>query len=262
MRVDSSLSAPVPPVCERRWASGVAALDAVLGGGLAYGCLHEVYAAEAQDCAAAAGFAAALAAGMAQDDGGSGQTVLWLRAHRAVEIGGVLQAGGLGELGLKPEQAVLGLVADRLLLLRSAVDALRSAALGALIVEGWGPMPELDLTASRRLVLAARQSGVPLFLLRIDAAPVPSAAQTRWQVAAAASLPLPGEAPGPPAFAVELLRQKAGPCGQAWRLEWDRDRHKFDEATLSGAALPVPRSRPAAERGTGALRPDRTRHAA
>ena len=238
------------PVAASRRALGAASLDAALGGGLARGYVHEVYAAEVDDAAAAAGFVAAVAAAMADTD----RTVPWLRTPRAARLGGVMQANGWAELGGAPETGLVGVMPDAMALLRAAVDALRCAALGAVIVEGWGAMRELDLTASRRLALAAERSGVPLFLLRLDAAPVPSAAQTRWQVAAAPSRPLAGNAPGRPAFDVTLLRQRSGPCGLDWRLEWDRDRRMFREAALSGAVVSVPAGGPAAARDGGPVR--------
>lgn len=213
---------------------------------LARGRVHEVYAGN-DDAAGAAGFAAALAVILASP----GQTVLWLRTRRAARLGGLLQGNGWAELGGFPGHALMGELPDAMALLRAAVDALRCPAVGAVIVEGWGAMRELDLTASRRLALAAEKSGVPLLLLRIEATPVPSAAQTRWQVASAPSRALPANAPGLPTFDVTLLRQRGGPCGMAWRLEWDRDRRSFQEAPLSGAVVSLPVDRPAAAGGDG-----------
>lgn len=257
-----------PPAELRRWASGVASLDQALAGGLAYGRIHELHAAEAGDAAAATGLAVTMATGMANGmaTGGTAarpgaRDVLWLRSRRAAQQGGVLQASGWAELGGAPGNGLVGIVADTMTLLRTAVDALRCAALGAVIVEGWGRMPELDLTASRRLTLAAERSGVPLFLLRLDAEPMPSAAQTRWQVASAPSQALPGRAPGAPTFDITLLRQRSGPCGLDWRLEWDRDERKFRDAALSGAVVSVPFRKSVADRGSGSPYPD-DRHAA
>lgn len=218
-----------------------------LMGGMARARMHEVYAAEAEDAAAVGGFAMGLAAGLA----GGSRPVLWLRTHRAARLGGVLQAEGWRDLGGAAGAGLVGVLPDTMAVLRAAVEGLRSPALGAVVLEGWGPMRELDLTASRRLSLAAEKSCVPLLLLRIDATPVPSAAQTRWQVAAAPSVALPGNAPGHPCFDVTLLRQRGGPSGQSWRLEWDRDRCQFREAPLSGAVVSVPADRPAAQTDGG-----------
>lgn len=249
-------AAPVEP---SRKALGIASLDAALGGGLARGRVHEVYAAEGDDAASAAGFAVGVAASMATGMAGAdqGRPVLWLRSRRAARAGGVMQAPGWAELGGAPGRGLVGVMPDTMALLRAAVDALRCAALGAVIVEGWGAMRELDLTASRRLALAAEKSGVPLLLLRPDAAPVPSAAQTRWQVASAPSHALPGNAPGMPTFDVTLLRQRSGPCGLSWRLEWDRDRGLFREAALSGAVVSPAAHRTAADTGGDGQRRDR-----
>lgn len=235
----------VKPLEASRRPLGVASLDAALGGGLARGRIHEVYAGESDDAASAAGFALGLATGMADPAG----TVVWLRLQRAARLGGVVQANGWGELGGMPGYGLVGVVPDVMALLRAGVDALRCAALGAVILESWGAMRELDLTASRRLALAAEKSGVPLLLLRHDAHPVPSAAHTRWQVVSAPSRALPGNAPGGPTFDVTLLRQRSGPCGLGWRLEWDRDRHMFREAALSGAVVSLPAHRSAADTG-------------
>jgi protein ImuA len=233
-------SAPAP-----RRAFGIASLDAALSGGLAYGCIHEVYAADGDDMSAAAAFVLAMASGMAPPD----RSILWLRSRRTTGL--TVQASGWAELGGAPQQGLLAVVPDSKTLLRAAVDALRCPALGAVIAEDWGRMRELDLTASRRLVLAAERSGVPLFLLRADAEPSPSAAQTRWQVASAASQALPGNAPGAPCFDIDLLRQKSGPCGLSWRLEWNRDQCQFRDTALSGAVVPLPAQQPAAA-GTSA----------
>lgn len=242
-----------PPATVQRWASGVASLDGALGGGLPSGRVHEIYAAQADDAAAITGFAVIIATGMAEEK----RQILWLRSRRCLGRGGILQANGWAQLGGLPGNGLLAVVPDTLTLLRAATDALRSGALGAVVAEDWGRMRELDFTASRRLALAAEKSGVPLFLLRVDGEPVTSAAQTRWQVASAPSQALPGNAPGMPTFDLELLRQRSGPSGLSWRLEWDRDRRKFREQTLSGAVAAVPASQPAADTGTGPLHPDR-----
>ena len=246
------------PTGIKHWSSGIASFDAALGGGMAYGRVHEIYAAEGEDDAASAGLAMAWASAM----GELGQASFWLRLRRDIRHGGVIQANGWAELGGRPEEVIFGNFPDATALLRAAASVLQCAAVGAVIVEGRGRMRELDLTASRRLSLAAEKSGVPLFLLRLEAVPTPSAAQTRWQVAAAASQSLPGNAPGKPTFDIELLRQKSGPSGMRWRLEWDRDQRQFHEiqsgkiksagitpgtTALSGAVVSVSARRPAAD---------------
>jgi protein ImuA len=228
------------------FATGHEALDAALGGGLSRGRLHELFAAEADDAASAAGLAAMLALRVATLCSGAEAPILWLKSDEAERRSGRLHVPGLVELGGKAGALVLAIAPDSKALLRAAADAARSPGLGALVVECWGKCPALDLTASRRLSLAAEQSGVTLLLLRQEAVPSPSAADTRWKVAAAESRAIEANAPGPPRFEIELLRRRAGPSGMRWRLEWDRDQLAFREPALFGAVVPFPSHRPAA----------------
>lgn len=246
---------PAPERSLRRWGYGVASLDAALGGGVAYGRVHEFYAAESEDIAAAAGFVLPLVTVMAESEVGSGRPALWLRSRRAVRQAGVVQANGWTELGGRPDNCLFAMIADAKELLKAAVDGLRSGALGAVVVETQGSLPELDLTASRRLALAAEKSGTTLFLLRNGTEPVPSAAETRWRVAAAPSRALPANAPGAPVFDIELLRQRSGPSGLRWQLEWDRDRRIFMEAD-AGALVSLPARGSPAATGAGPDRPE------
>lgn len=226
------------PVDDARFATGHAGVDGWLGGGLTRGRLHEVMAEEGEDAGSLSGFAAMLAI-----RAGEGRPLLWLRTEAAEKKGGRLYATGLGEIGIDAAGMLLGLVADDATLLRTASDAARCAGLGALMVECWGDPKALDLTATRRLMLAAEHSGVTVLLLRVGARESPSVAETRWRVTPAPSVALPTNAPGPPVFEIELLRRRAGPAGRSWRVEWNRERRVFqvpDERTaLPGAVLPV-----------------------
>lgn len=242
-----------PPAPLRRHAIGVAAVDAALAGGIAYGRVHEIHAAEADDLAGAAGFAAILAGTMAAEEV-SPRPLLWLRTAKAAQAAGMIQGEGWRDLGGVPGQCLFVLTRDAKQLLRATVDALRSGSIGALIAETAGNLPELDLTASRRLSLAAEKSGIALFLLRGDGGASPSAAETRWRVAAAPSRALPAQAPGAPVFDLELLRQRSGPSGMRWQLEWNRDRGIFIDAATAGPLVSAPASRPSATAGTSPVR--------
>src|SRR3546814_19310679 len=106
------------------------------------------------------------------------------------------------------------------MLLRAAAEIVRCDEVGVAVIELWRQPRPLDLTASRRLAVAAEASGVTALMLRIDAAPTPSAAHTRWQVAAAPSQPLEANAPGIPALALTLLLHSSGAGGPHWVVEW------------------------------------------
>ena len=241
----ASIAGGRPLSGDSRIATGHAAFDAALRGGLARGRVHELFAATGEDTASATGFAAMLALRAV----GRRAPIFWLRTDEAERLGGRLHAPGLVEMGGDPDSLVLGIAPDAKALLRGAADAARCSGLSALIVECRGQCPALDLTASRRLALATEQSGVTLFLLRLEAEPVPSAVDTRWAVGAAPSEAMEANAPGPPTFEMELLRRRDGPSGMRWRLEWNRDRLIFREPALSGAVVPLPSRRPAAPDG-------------
>lgn len=208
--------------------------------GLPRARVHELHAAEPDDASAAAGFGVAMALM------GGATPLLWLRTEAAQRQGGRLHATGLLEFGLDPQALVLAVVADEAALLRAAADAARCPGLGTLVVEAWGRAPGLDLTATRRLQLAAEVSGVTVMLLRVAGAAAPSAAATRWGVTACPSTALPADAPGRPAFIIDLQRRRGGPAGQRWRMEWDRDTLEFDAEALSGAGFSLAADRAAA----------------
>ncbi|WP_287979232.1 hypothetical protein [Sphingomonas sp.] len=239
----------------RRIAAGTAMLQATsaspdgwLKRGLARGQLHEIYAVQAEDGASGAGFgiATALAA--------RALPLFWLRTEAAEQAQGRPHAGGLAELGLGADSLVLGILPDESALLRASADAARCAGLGTLLVETVGPARGLDLTATRRLMLAAEGSGVTVLSLRVAATPAPSAAATRWSVRAAPSRALEADAPGVPAFDVECLRRRGGPAGESWRVEWDRDAKSFRGAPVSGAGLSVAADRTVAHHPAAPVR--------
>ncbi|GGF88519.1 hypothetical protein GCM10007301_55570 [Azorhizobium oxalatiphilum] len=217
----------------RRMPLGHAEADAALGGGLEVGRLHEVFAGHGADAASATGFAAMLAARL-------GGSLVWLRQEQVGREGGALHAPGLSEIGFDPARLVLGLLPDPLTVLAAAGEAARCPGVGVVLVELWRMPRPLDLTATRRLALAAETSGVSVLLLRVEAQAQASAAQTRWQVHSLASVPLEANAPGHPALSVELTRQRSGPPGGPWQMEWDRDRGIFRAWDGGGAALSGP----------------------
>lgn len=228
--------------------TGHAGIDRALGGGMVRGRVHEVFAIDAADASSATGFVAMLALLF-------GGGVVWLREEASQQRHG-LNVLGLAEIGLDPAKLILGLPPDPLALLCAAADAARCPGVGVAVVEIWRNPPVLDLTATRRLALAAETSGVTVLLLRVAGVPAPSAAQTRWVVQSASSLPMEANAPGRPAFDIALVRQRGRPAGLDWRVEWDRDRAVFidpaeneagqSEATwqaLSGAVVSFPVNR-------------------
>ena len=210
-------------------------VDARLGAGMTAAGLHDLYAQAPDDAAAAAAFALLLTLVAAS----AGPTV-WIRPRRAERVAGMLYAEGIVELGGDPDALLLVMPDDDRDVLRAADDGVRhagsggSGGAGAVIVELHGRAPLYDLTASRRLALAARARGVLVLMLRVGGVPVASAAETRWSIAAAPALPLATDAPGHPAFDLTLLRHRGGLPGFQTRLELNRDTRSF--SSLSGRA--------------------------
>jgi protein ImuA len=205
---------------------------AAFGGlSLAQGALHEFYAGAQAD---GAGLSALV---MMLTGTGEKTTRLWVRHEAQSREMGTPHPAGLGELGFDPASVLLVRVWDVSSALQAGLEGARCAALGAVIVELWGEAKAYDLTASRRLSLAAKTSGVPVFLLRIAASPAVSAAETRWLVRAASSRPLAAHAPGHPAFRLTLLRARNGQEGAHYHLEWKRDAQRL-ESGLSGHGEP------------------------
>jgi len=219
---------PVAPPA--RFALGVERLDAVLGGGLAQARLHELWPAVAEDGPSAAGFALLLASKAA----GPAGTIVWIEQQAGRQ--GRLYPPGLAELGIDPTRILFVDAPDEKALLRAAGDVVRSPAAAAVVIAPSGAARLLDLTASRRLTLFAENSGTTAILLRTADPHAPSAATTRWRVAAAPSRALEANAPGLPAFTIDLLRQRGGAPSYGWTLEWDRDRACFTPLSRALAA--------------------------
>ncbi len=228
---------------QKRFELGHPGLDATLGGGLACGRLHEVIAASSADLASATGFTLTLARRAAALC--PGDPVFWVREAASEVQTGRIHAPGLAELGLDPAVVILVIARDGAMAFRVGEEVARCASIAAVIVElGPSALALADLTASRRLALAAGKAETILMVLRPDGKEVPSAAWTRWRVESAPSTPLPANAPGPARFDIELLRHRAGPSGGRWRVEWDREQACFNDASLSSAVLPLPARQP------------------
>ena len=195
---------------------GVKAMDRALGGGLAQGGLHEVYAGDW----GAAGFAACLAIRAAGK-----KPLFWVRPdYEALEYG-TLHAQGMAELGGHPENLFLIKTANAAEALSAAQDILACPHVGALLLEISGQPKALDLVAGRKLNFIAGETGVTPILLREGADAFPSAALTRWHVSSA---PSDGEDWGLPSFKAELSRNRLGPTG-SWHLTWNPDNGLFRE---------------------------------
>lgn len=99
----------------------------------------------------------------------------------------------------------------------------------------------LTLPMTRRLHLAAEKSHARCLLLRFDP-PTPTAAWTRWEIAAAPSHGEDVEL-GRPSFRASLTRRRGGAPGQSWLVEWNaHDRAFADAVRHDEIRLPLARA--------------------
>jgi protein ImuA len=241
---------------------GIDAIDGRLGGGLRRNGLHELRCAESRNAAAATGFAAALLARLSTTDD---RPVLWIVERAAADEAGSVHGRGLEQFGFDPRRLIL----VRLKAARDALwvfeEGLRCHGLSAVITEIRGYPRLLDLTASRRLALRAREHGVMGLLLRQAGTTQAGATQagatqagatgggahhadastTRWLVA-----PRPATADaddpagiGNPAWRLTLERNRTGIPG-TFDVEWNHARRTF--ALLASVPTGTPHPLPVA----------------
>ncbi len=232
------------PVTLRRFAGGAVAtgapaFDRALGGGLPARALTEIVAA-AREAGAAAGFALALAGLLPP----SGRPLLWVAPRETFG-----EAGWPHAPGLRPFLGTMALVVAPARSVAEALwiagEAAGTGAPAAIVLEVRGDHARLDLTATRRLNWRARATGRPVFLVRLSAAPAPTAAPVRLAVAAAPQagpLFLPGAR-----FAVAVDKTPAARPA-AFTLEWNADERRFLEQPARqadpGAVVAAPVGRP------------------
>jgi len=233
--------------------------------------LTEVVPEAPGDHAAALGFAlawtelgGAVPGGAVPGGAAGGGITCWAERDFDLQDRGTLHADGLAQFGL---------ALDRLLIVRTRdqTDALWASeqmltvpgatVLCAIAASGGSARKPLHLTATRRLLLAAEKHKTRCVLLRLDLASASqagsSAARARWRIAARPSQGVEREL-GAPAFLAHLDRNRAGPAGLAWSLQWNAATHEFDALdarwrdiriaarAVDGGVAAAPADRPAA----------------
>jgi protein ImuA len=214
----------------RALAFGIRNIDASLQGGLAPASLHEIAAAGVRDLGAAVGFAFALAA--RASDGR--RNTLWIQTDFAANESGNIYGLGCELFGLPARQLLLLKVSRPLDALWAMEEALKCRALSSVIAELPNDGPIADLTATRRLTLAAREGGGFGFLFRHRPSPLTNSAETRWQIAAAPSRSDQFGGLGRTAFALSLTKNRRGPTGR-WPVAWDHHGRAFSALSIGVA---------------------------
>jgi protein ImuA len=190
-------------------------------GALPRAAAHEIAPAAPGEGPAAAGFAAALAVYW-----GSGP-IIWAREAAASAEDGELYPPGLAELGLDLTRLIVVDAKKRFDALWAAEEALKIK--GAVAIAEIGPRgAPLDLTASRRLAMSAAEHDSTALIISHIRARDPSAAWTRWQIAAAPSA-APAREIGAARFSADLTRMRNAVGGRRWSLEWNAHDRQFRE---------------------------------
>jgi protein ImuA len=253
-RVIAQIEAEAGPAGERpaQRLSLARSFDSALSGGLADDALHEIVPAQPADGAAAMGFALALAARFLSQRPAS---ALVIGEGFAADESGALYGPGLVAHGLPLSRLVFVRAPDAALAFWAIEEALKCGAPAVVVGEIWS-LKGYSLAASRRLLLAARKGRTPALLILASAygqaERLSSAAETRFEIAAAPSATIPAAAgldlPGPFACGARLIKARlarAGPEGsfQAFdpgrviRLEWRSHDMTFKDMTFRGKGV-------------------------
>jgi len=179
------------------------------------GVNHEFICNHAEGVTASSGFIAGILSSLLQKGSAYAKAsadkgaVVWISSSQ------IIFPPALVSFGIDPSQLIfIHLKKD---LLWTIEEALKCEGLVAVV----GEIASIDLTASRRLQLAAEQSRVTGFLLRNNPKQLFTTAFTcRWQIQplqSETSDGLPGI--GFPRWQVELLKVRNGKPG-SWQLEW------------------------------------------
>jgi protein ImuA len=212
---------------------GIADVDVCLNGGLVRGALHEIAAADHRSIPAALGFLLALSSpvyrGSIEAKARQRGHMLWPLAKQDHAFG-MPYAPGLRFFGLDPARILFVRCASARDCLWTMEEGLRLGGIAAVIGTR---VKSMDLTASRRLQLAAEQANTPVLLLRNYHDNAPSAAATRWRVAPAPSARDTYGFYGQARFHVALDYARGGKRGE-WVMEWNHEAHSLRLSSALG----------------------------
>lgn len=147
--------------------------------------------------------------------------VMWVQDFASRRENGQLYTPGLRSLQIT--QPILRVsVSHPRDVLWAMEEAATCAGLSAVIGEIHGAPNVLSFTATKRLVLRAKTSGIPLYLIRTGDPGVLSAARARWRVASLPSLANPHDpqAPGQAQWDLDLFRAR-GREPARWVAQYD-----------------------------------------
>jgi protein ImuA len=213
---------------------GIEAIDERIGTGAQHSNLHEVRCSQAREFACAAGFALGFVRQFAKS---SLNRILWILDPASGVEAGQLFPDGLRQFGFEPDAFTF----VRPITLQDALWAADQAAMcggiDVMFFQIRGHPKRFDLTATRRLMIRARKSGVLVCVLRQSGGAEASAAITRWHVEADTSGIPPdiSHGIGPARYVVTLERNRNGRTGK-WKVIWNPSVKVFEDGTSSAGS--------------------------
>ncbi|MBZ0218245.1 MAG: hypothetical protein K8F25_16940 [Fimbriimonadaceae bacterium] len=224
-----------PSFCQRghsteavRIPLGVAGIDACLDGGLIQNALHEVRCSHTRDIGAAWGFVGGLIVRL-QDD--CTRKIVWITDPAASVDSGMLFPDGLAQYGLDPERLTIITPLDQQNAMWATDEAAGCGNLAAIVFQMKGNPQRFNMTATRRLMLRARESGVFVCVLRQSGEAEASAAATRWHIGIQPSQPDEDyqQGLGRMRHILTLEKNRHGQTGQ-WLVSWNPKDKAFENA--------------------------------
>lgn len=234
--IEKNSLAKTDDVC---FSTGSDTLDQVFpAGAISAGALLEVLPENYRQRSAATGATLALGARLLREKTGP---LIWCQLRDPERLH--LHAPGLAAFGIDPERIIKLTVKNEQDLLWAMEEALNCSYLSGVVGVLWREKL-YDFTASRRLSLRARESGVSALMLRSHRANGTTAADMRLSVRTRESSAMPERAAflprlGRTTWQLDLKKCRGANSG-SWHIGWNRETVSFDLASrlAGGTSLP------------------------